>query len=142
MSLDAHCDSKDETDRGKSHVATCGTSYVYGYKIRVAHSCSVSTEKKADLETQYKVGHVIKHYFLCHAICFLEIPILSFSRLLQNSWRDRERFMSQGEYLSVTDLLVLLWWQVSPSPPCSLSCPALINSLCLTKWGLEKAFVA
>lgn len=47
------------------------------------------------------------------------------------------RFMSQGEYLSVTDQPVLLRWQVSPSPPWCLSSPAWINSLCLVKWGLE-----
>lgn len=47
------------------------------------------------------------------------------------------RFMSQGEYLSVTDQPALLRWQVSPSPPRWLSSPAWINSLCLAKWGLE-----
>lgn len=50
------------------------------------------------------------------------------------TWR---RFMSQGEYLSVTDQLVLLRWQVSPSPQWCLSSHPLINSQCLAKWALE-----
>lgn len=32
---------------------------------------------------------------------------------------------------------MLLRWQVSPSPPWGLTSDALINSLCLAKWGLE-----
>lgn len=50
------------------------------------------------------------------------------------TWR---RFMSQGEYLSVTDQPVLRRWQVSPSPQWCLSSLPLINSLWLAKWGLE-----
>lgn len=49
-------------------------------------------------------------------------------------WR---RFMSQGEYLSVTDQPVLLRWQVSSSPLWRLPSPTLIKSRCLAKCGVE-----
>lgn len=44
--------------------------------------------------------------------------------------------MSQGADLSVTDQLVLLWWQVSPSPLRCIPSPTLIKSQHLAKCGV------
>lgn len=70
-------------------------------------------------------------FFWLSPLC---VPLFLFPSLVGgHGWR----FMSWGEYLSVTDQLVLLWWQVSPSPQWCLSSPALISAPCLAKWGLE-----
>lgn len=86
MSLDVPCDWKDETDsKTTCSYIRCVIS-VGKWAIRAPHSCSVCTDKKADLETQDLPSNTA---FFCMLYPFHKFSPLSLYRRSRLSWRDR-----------------------------------------------------